>query len=236
MVLVLGLTGGIACGKSTVSNMLQQKPGTCIVDADAVARAVLAPGTSHAARVLREFRADGIADADGNIDRDRLGEVVFADRRKRARLSAIMQWPILRGLLHKIFVAVWTADLVVLDMPLLFETKWFLYICEAVMVVSVPEEVQISRLIARNGYTREHSLDRIRAQMPSSRKAALADFVIDNSGDRRDTARQVDAALAALRQRRRVLTPLRRCVALFAAAATALVYGALAARSYLRAP
>eukprot|EP01065_Artemidia_motanka_P011217 TRINITY_DN16029_c0_g1_i1.p2 TRINITY_DN16029_c0_g1~~TRINITY_DN16029_c0_g1_i1.p2 ORF type:complete len:232 (+),score=56.99 TRINITY_DN16029_c0_g1_i1:56-751(+) len=207
MVQILGLTGGIACGKSTVSSMLREK-GAVIVDADAISRAVLAPGTPWTAKVLQTFKGDDIADAHGNIDRDKLGEVVFADAAKRRKLTGIMQWPILKGLLREIVGALLRCPgILVLDMPLLFETKVFTYLCEATLVVDVSDELQIERLVARNGYTQEHARERAAAQMPKAKKAALADYVVDNNGTRESTREQVARVVSTLRGRRRLLPP-----------------------------
>eukprot|EP00756_Hemistasia_phaeocysticola_P045198 Hpha_TRINITY_DN18959_c0_g1::TRINITY_DN18959_c0_g1_i1::g.17450::m.17450 len=223
---VVGLTGGISCGKSTVNKMFCEAGGsTRVVDADAVAHTVLAPGTSTAKKVLHEFRQFNITDEQGNIDRTKLGEVVFKDSGLRRKLVKMQQLPILFSMLREILTAALSgAEFIMLDIPLLYETKLFVYICDAVMVVDVPDDQQLSRLMARNGYSEEHARERIAAQMPKAKKAKLADYVIDNGGTRLETRAQVEKVVALMRGRRKVMSRLTLCCIVCVLAPLGLAY------------
>lgn len=189
----LGLTGGIACGKSTVLAMFAKR-GIPTVDADVLARRVVEPGEPAWREIVERFGADLLL-PDGRIDRKRLGALVFSDEAARRDLNRIVH--------PRVRAAMWReveeierrgAKLVVCDVPLLFESGLEDRF-DAVMVVYVPPEEQLRRLMARNGLTREEALARIRAQMPIEEKRRRADYVIDNSGSLADTERQVDTFL-----------------------------------------
>ena len=193
----VGLTGGIACGKSTVSRMLEAR-GAAIVDADRIAREVVLPG-QPALRDIRETFGEDVIAADGALDRKRLGAIVFADEAARKKLEGILH-PRIRAEMAR-QMAEWNAKeperLVVVDIPLLYESgldKLFSF--EEIVVVYVPRSVQLERLIARDGLPLEDAERRLDAQMPIERKRELADVVIDNSGTLAETERQVDAYAA----------------------------------------
>jgi dephospho-CoA kinase len=196
---VAGLTGGIASGKSTVSALLAGF-GAQVIDADRLAHAAVAPGAPAFEGVLAHF-GRGILAPDGAIDRRRLADIVFGDPAERKRLEAIVH-PRVKEATDRRLAEISRSlpqAVVILDVPLLFESGMDAGLAE-VIVVWVPEAVQVARLIARDRLTAEAALSRIRAQMPLERKKALATALIDNTGplaDTRHQARQVYDALAA---------------------------------------
>ena len=187
---VIGLTGGIACGKSTVSEVLR-KEGAAIVDADAIAHELSRPGGGVYDFYVREF-GEGILAADGALDRAAIARRVFSDPALRDEVNARVHPLIRRTAMDRI------ADLreeghaaVVLDAPLLFEAGWHRLVDES-WVVAVPPDVQLMRLMARNPEMSEaEARARIAAQMPLAEKCAHADIVIDNGGAREDMMRFV---------------------------------------------
>lgn len=186
----IGLTGGIASGKSTVSAMLVEL-GAALVDADQIAREVVEPGMPALAEIARTF-GEAVLNEDGTLNRKRLGQIVFADAAQRKRLEQIVH-PAIRRIMRQRMAELEKADpgrLVVADVPLLFESG-LEGMFERVMLVYVPPHVQLERLMARDGLTREQALERIAAQMPIERKRELADIVIDNSGTKERTREQV---------------------------------------------
>jgi dephospho-CoA kinase len=191
--LIIGLTGGIACGKSTVAAMLSER-GAFVVDADRIAREVVMPDEPALAEVAAVFGQAVIRD-DGTLDRRKLGEIVFADPDKRRRLEAILHPAIRERMWARIreVKADEPGRIVAADIPLLYETgQQGLY--DGVLVVYAPRELQIQRLLARNPELSEaQARERIDAQMDIERKKELADWVIDNSGSLESTKRQVEA-------------------------------------------
>ncbi len=193
MAIVIGLTGGIACGKSAVSELLRAR-GFPVIDADQVARAVVAPGSEGLAAVVEAF-GDDLLDSDGGLDRAALAAVVFADPDARRRLEAITHPRI--GLVsgQMIQAALATgADRVFYEAALIVETGRYRDF-GALWVVTASHDQQIERVVRRDGLSRQAAQARIDAQMPVADKAALADVVIDNSGD---LAALSDAVVAAL--------------------------------------
>ena len=178
--LVLGLTGGIACGKSTISQTLGEL-GAVIVDGDVLSRELTAPGGGALGDIRAAF-GEGVFHPDGTLNRRALGSVVFADDMARDTLDHIMQPLLLTLILRDIEDARHTgAPVCVLDMPLLYE-KDIDRLCQRVWCAYVPQEVQLSRLMERDGFTREEAEARLRSQLPPEEKAARADVVIDTSG------------------------------------------------------
>ncbi|EXX90948.1 dephospho-CoA kinase [Paenibacillus darwinianus] len=191
--MIIGLTGGIACGKSTVGAMLASR-GALLVDADRVAREVVLPGEPALAAVAGVF-GQVILHEDGTLNRAKLGEIAFADSDKLRTLESILH-PAIRTRMWEQMNRTKADEpgrLIVADIPLLYETnQQDLY--GGVLVVYVPRQVQLARLLSRNpGLTREQALQRIEAQMDIERKKSLADWVIDNSGTITETERQVEA-------------------------------------------
>jgi dephospho-CoA kinase len=187
----IGLTGGIACGKSTVSAMLVRR-GAILIDADQIAREVVEPGSPVLARVAERFGQD-ILLPDGRLHRKKLGERIFGDDAARKDLESLLHPPI-RAIMKERMrenESHYPDKLVVVDVPLLYESglEWMF---EQVLVVYVPRELQLKRLMARDGLTTEQAERRLQAQMPIERKRDKADVVIDNSGTPAETERQVD--------------------------------------------
>lgn len=186
----IGLTGGIATGKSTVSAMLVQY-GAILIDADQVAREVVLPGSPVLSEVFARF-GQALRQEDGSLHRKKLGEIIFNDPDARKDLEGILHPPIRSIMRQRMqqFEAEQPNRLVVADIPLLFESgHWEMY--EQVLLVYVPEKVQIARLMEREGINKEQARLRISAQMPIEEKRKLADVVIDNSGTLEETKRQV---------------------------------------------
>jgi dephospho-CoA kinase len=208
---VIGLTGGIGTGKSTVARMLAAL-GAVVVDADAIVHELQAPGTPLVREIAAAFGPE-VVDAAGALDRKRVADLVFADPAKRARLNALVHPRVGAELAHRIDAArAAGAPLVVVDIPLLFETRprdrdaaraGF----DATVLVWTPRAVQIERTVARDGCAREEAERRVAAQMPIDDKRALADHVIDNGGALADTERQVRALFAALVAERQEAAP-----------------------------
>lgn len=175
--LTIALTGGIACGKSTVSGMLSDL-GASVIDADQISRALTVPGGPALPAIRRTF-GDGVFNADGTLNRPALSAVVFADKAAIEQLNAIIH-PLVRQQMEKQLddCRKQGVQVVVLDVPLLFEAN-MQHMGDLVACVTAPEEVQIARMKSRNGYSREEALGRIRNQMPVSEKARRSDIVIN---------------------------------------------------------
>lgn len=193
---VVGLTGGIACGKSTVAAQLAEL-GVPIVDADALAREVVAPGTPGLAAIVERFGPDVLL-ADGSLDRKKLGEQVFSDPDARRALNAITHPRIAAAGMEKLrALADHPAPYRVYEAALLVENgmaKAF----AALVVVTVDEATQLARLMARDGSTEDEARARIASQLPLAKKVEVADHVIDNSGAPEDTRTRVRALHDAL--------------------------------------
>ncbi|TCN00985.1 dephospho-CoA kinase [Paenibacillus sp. BK033] len=187
----IGLTGGIATGKSTVAAMLVER-GAMLVDADQVAREVVMPGEPALEAVASAF-GQAVIHTDGTLDRKALGSIVFNNRDLLAQLENILH-PAIRGRMRqriKQYEEQNPSQLVVADIPLLYETgQEELY--DGVMVVYVPQTLQLQRLMERNELAAEEAWRRIGLQMDIEQKRSRADWVIDNSGSLDETRRQVD--------------------------------------------
>lgn len=195
----IGLTGSIACGKSTVSAYLASL-GCTIVDADAISRALTADGGAALPAVRQAF-GDSVFRGE-SLDRRALGQLVFSDFQKRDELNAILHPLILREIARQLDILDAPEKLVIGDIPLLYECG-MQTLFDAVWVVSVPRETQIERLALRDGLDRTQAEQRIDAQMPLSQKEKLADAVIHTDGTIEQTQRQIDALLRRLAQRRK---------------------------------
>jgi dephospho-CoA kinase len=202
--LLVGLTGGIATGKSTVAAMFRAL-GCPLIDADVLAREVVEPGEPALDEIVREFGA-GVLGADGRLDRKAVAVVVFADADRRRRLEAITH-PRIRERLAGRLTALTRSGfdgVVIFDAAVIVESGGYRQMDRLVVVVA-DEATQLARLRARDGLTEPEALQRIRSQMPLAEKVKLADHVIDNSGDRAATeaqVRRVHAALLAEQQAR----------------------------------
>ena len=208
MTRVVGLTGGIGTGKSTVARLLAGL-GARVIDADAIVHELQAPGTPLLARIVDAFGPE-IQRPDGSLDRARLAERVFADPGARKRLNDLVHPAVGAEMLRRLQAARSAGvPLVVLDIPLLLEGRAARTaeparagtasdLVSEVIVVYAREEQQLERQLARDGSSREHATERIRAQLSIEEKRKLADHVIDNSGTLADTERQVRELYAKL--------------------------------------
>lgn len=185
---VLGVTGGIATGKSTVINVFKEL-GFPVVDGDVVARLVVEPG-QPCLTALTDFFGEEILLDTGVLDRRKLAEIVFSDEEKRKKMNAVMDPFIRREIEAEIKEAKKKSPLVVADIPLLYEGGYQQYF-DAVAVVYVTPALQLERLMKRNSYTEEEAQHRISSQWPIDRKKELADIVFDNQGSIRQTKEQV---------------------------------------------
>jgi dephospho-CoA kinase len=190
---VIGLTGGIAAGKSTVSEALRES-GAVVIDADKVGHEAYRPGTETHAALVEAFGEQIRAD-DGEIDRRKLGAIVFADPEQRRRLQDIV-WPRMKEMMRGQLAGLSAqgTEVAVIEAAVLLEAGWQDLVDE-IWVVQVPEEVAMQRLMARNGFSAEDARSRIRAQLSNEERARHADVIIDNSGAIEDARRQVSEFL-----------------------------------------
>jgi dephospho-CoA kinase len=191
---LVGLTGGIGSGKTTVAEMLRAH-GAVILDADAFARDAVAPGTEALRRVLERF-GGGVLNADGSLDRGALATIVFADAEALGDLEAIVHPEVRRMIAEGIQANLDTDRVVVLVNPLLIEMGTHRD-CDTVVVVSVSPETQVARGVGR-GLTPEDVRARIAAQLPLEERARAADVLLDNEGTIEELAEQVDRLWARL--------------------------------------
>ena len=193
----VGLTGGIGAGKSEVARQLAAY-GAVVIDADAVAREVVAPGTPGLAEVVQEFGTD-VLRADGTLDRDRLGELVFADESLRKKLNAITH-PRVGERMAELERQAGEAPVIVHDVPLLAENH-LAGSFDEVVVVDVPPRIQAERLARARGMSRAQAEARIGAQASREGRLAIASIVVDNSGSLAELDREVGELWAELRRR-----------------------------------
>jgi dephospho-CoA kinase len=192
---VYGLTGGIASGKSTVSRMLREL-GAQVLDADLLAREVVAPGTPGLADVAARF--PGVVGADGQLDRAQLGARVFADPGERAALNALLHPRIAQAFLERTrALAEAGVARVLYDAPLLIENGLHTRM-EGVVLVAIPRELQRARLMLRDGLSAEAAEARLASQLPLEEKRKHATWVVDNSGSLEETRAQVERIWKAL--------------------------------------
>lgn len=186
--LKIGLTGGIASGKSVVAARLAEL-GALLVDADVLAREVVAPGTPGLARVVEEFGEDMLA-RDGSLDRARLGALVFGDPARLAALNGIVH-PLVREAAAGIIAAADEGAVIVQDIPLLVETGQ-VSAFHLVLVVDAPDEVRFARMLELRGMSADEALSRMASQATRAERLAAADVVLDNSGSLEDLEDNVD--------------------------------------------
>jgi dephospho-CoA kinase len=189
MSLVIGLTGGIASGKSTVSNMLKEMDIT-VIDADVEARLAVEKGEPAYQKIIAEFGDDILLDTE-EIDRVKLGSIIFHDAEKRQLLNGIVHPEVRNRMNNQVEAAKLRGEQVmVLDIPLLFESN-LTHMVEKTILVYVDRDIQLNRLMERNDLSLEDAEARISSQMPLSDKVALADAVINNNGSISETKKQV---------------------------------------------
>jgi dephospho-CoA kinase len=189
-VIVVGLTGGIGAGKSTVSTMLAER-GAVIVDADAIVRELQAPGAPLLDVLAARF-GSGIIDPHGALDRAALAAIVFDDRSALDDLNALVHPAVRAEIAVRLRARADTDDVVVLDIPLVTDPRRDGM--EALVVVDAPVEVAVERLVTQRGMTEADARARVDKQLSRHERVAIADRVIDNGGDRESLVRQVDEA------------------------------------------
>ncbi len=194
MPIILGLTGGIASGKSLVTSYFEEL-GYPTIDADLIAREIVEPGT-EGLREITEYFGPEVIREDGSLNRSRLGEIVFSDEEKREILNRITHSRIRESMMQrKEQLLEDNHDLIVLDIPLLYEGD-FEDMVDKVMVVAVDQETQLKRLMERDRFDYDEAMSRIKSQMVLEDKTVRADIVVNNNGQKENTYKQVDKWLA----------------------------------------
>ncbi len=190
--LKVGLTGSIAVGKSFVLDVLREL-GARTIDADQIARECVEPGTPGLAAVVSEF-GNGVLNADGFLDRSKLGAIVFGDEAKRQKLNSILH-PFITAR-QDVVMQQWQKEtpvaIAIVDAALMIESGGYKRF-DKLIVVHCDSEIQIERLMKRNKLSRQEAEQRVKTQMPQEEKKKYADYLIDTSGDRDDTRKQVAA-------------------------------------------
>lgn len=184
---ILGLTGGIACGKSTISAYLKEF-GLPVIDADECSRAVVEKD-SIGLEKLTEIFGSKILENDGTLNRKALGQIVFSDSEQLSLLNSVME-PLIREEISRRLNQENNADLVVLDAPLLIEQHYD-KICDFIMTIDVSKKIQLERLIERDNLSEDEAKSRIESQLSSRERNGFADVVIDSSGTVEQTRKQV---------------------------------------------
>lgn len=193
MSFVVGLTGGIASGKSTVSNMLKEMRIT-VIDADVESRLAVQNGEPAYNQIVKSFGQE-ILLPDGEIDRQKLGSIIFHDETKRKQLNQIVHPEVRRRMNEKKEAALKNAEkIVILDIPLLFESN-LVNMVDKTLLVYVDRDIQLKRLMERNNLSKDEAEARIHSQMLLAEKIKLADKVINNNGSLSETKRQLDEIL-----------------------------------------
>jgi len=193
----VALTGGIASGKTTVANLLAEH-GALLIDSDQLAREVVEPGTPGLAQVVTRFGEQVLTQA-GSLDRQALGDIVFADAAARADLNAIVH-PLVRRRRAELIAQAAADQIVVSVIPLLVETG-LVDQFDAVVVVDVPSQTQVARLVRRNDISPEQAQARLDAQASRAERLAAADWVVTNSGSRAELEAQVERLWSQMRSK-----------------------------------
>lgn len=195
--MIIGLTGSIATGKSTVARRLKEL-GLPIVDADVVARQVVEPGSETLEAIFKEFGEAALL-PDGSMNREEIGRQIFGNKEKRDKLNAIIHPAIRKEMLRQRDEHVANGEpIVIMDIPLLFESQ-LQYFVDRILVVGTSEAIQTERLMQRNQLSKEEALQRIQSQIPVSEKMEQADAVIHNDGSMDELMKQVDAVVSLWR-------------------------------------
>lgn len=199
--LLLGVTGGIASGKTTVAHMLEEM-GAPVIDFDVLAREVVEPGKPAWENIVATF-GDQVLLEDGTLDRKKLSRIVFRDREKRKKLEAFTHPPIAKAYLQRADAIAREnpAAIIQVVVPLLVEAN-MQHMFHKILLVHVPRETQLDRLILRDGINREEAETILATQMPIDEKVKVADFVINNKGSLEDTRRQVEELWETLKKLR----------------------------------
>ncbi|WP_321388124.1 dephospho-CoA kinase [uncultured Enterococcus sp.] len=188
MTLVLGLTGSIATGKSTAVEVFR-KAGYPVVDSDLIAREVVEPGTPGLAAIVAYF-GKNILNSDGTLNRKALGQLIFSDDQKRTALNQLLAPFLEERIVGDIQAAKKTSDLVIADIPLLYEQGYERHV-DQVAVVYIPEKLQVERLMKRNNLTEDEAQQRVKSQESIEMKKNKADVVFDNQGTVAELEKQI---------------------------------------------
>jgi len=194
---VIGITGNIASGKSTVARMFEER-GARLIDADEIARIVVEPGEPAWKEIVGEFGKE-VLEPDNHINRKKLAVIVFGDEAKRKRLNEITHPRIMeriRGLVREYEKE--NTPIVMIEATLIVEKGGLKDLIDSLIVVTADEETEIRRLMEGKGYTREEAVSRLRAQMPAKEKIKHGEYIIDNSGSLEDTRARVKAVSEAI--------------------------------------
>jgi len=195
---IVGLTGGISTGKSTVSEMMREH-GIPVLDADFFARKVVEPGRKAWKKIKVEF-GDSVFHPNGELNREALGDIIFENKARRRRLNEITHPEIYREMTWAAFKCFFQGhSFIVMDLPLLFESGAMLEYLHKIIVVRCEEDIQLLRLIDRSKMSEARAKKRIGAQMSLESKCERADFVIENSGNKEETRHQVDLVVSVLK-------------------------------------
>ena len=187
---IVGLTGGISSGKSTVSSYFKQLE-IPVIDADEVARKVVEPNSQGAIEIKKAFGSD-VFEEDGSLNRQKLGALIFSNAENRQKLDDLLQPLIKIMILDEIEEYRQKGEnMIVLDLPLLFE-KHYEKLCEEIIVVYIPKELQLERLMRRNQYTKQEALSRIDSQLSIEEKRKRATVLLDNQGTIQQLYQQVE--------------------------------------------
>jgi len=201
--IIIGLTGGIACGKSTVSNVIVEE-NIPLLDCDLIAREVVEPGTSARKQLVKVFSKDvpDLELPDGSLNRKALGKLVFEDAEKRKALQSITGKAIFTRLLKSMLYH-WLigTPVLVIDAPTLYETKFLIRFCSEIIVVALDADKQLERLMERDGSSREDALNRIRSQMPLEEKVKMASVVIRNDGSKEEAVEKARSEARRLQKK-----------------------------------
>lgn len=190
---IIGLTGGIASGKSTISKRLKEK-GYIVIDADIAARKVVEIGTP-ALQDIKDYFGNVVLHDDGTLNRRKLGEIVFSDELKRKKLNELTHPRIREWMQSQLDHATKKgANILFMDIPLLYESETF-HFSDKVIVVYIDEETQIQRLMERDKLSKELALQRIHTQLSMEEKKNRADYIIDNRGTKKEALKQLDNIL-----------------------------------------
>lgn len=196
MTYFLGLTGGIATGKSTADAIFKEQ-GFPIIDADEIAHQLMLPNKKNYNEIVKEFGTE-ILTSDQTINRKKLGEIVFNDKMKLTLLNEITHPNIVAEIKRQMKEYKQNGSaIVILDIPLLFEGK-LEYLCDGILLISASEQNQLQRLMVRNNLSEKQAASRIVSQMPLIEKKHLADYVIENNGSVGDLRKKITAVLTSL--------------------------------------
>jgi dephospho-CoA kinase len=203
--LLVGLTGGIGSGKSTVAADLAAR-GAAVIDADQIAREVVEPGGRAYDALVQRF-GRGVFQADGRLDRQKMADIAFNDPDALQALNEITHPAIGAVMAERVVEAMQSHEIVVVDVPLLTIATKARMNFGAIVVVDAPEDIAVDRLVGQRGFSESDARARIASQISRQERTSLADFVVDNSGDRNALSAQLDSLWAWLTDRKNAQIP-----------------------------